>query len=411
MVFSPSVRVRRVVVGAPGFRVDLLPPRDSTARSRPATRRPCWNLCAQTPSIRQYCDGITRLPSAATSITLTNFLDNLGSIKTDGWRHRRVTGRCRKWSSGHFKVDLAEHLRQRLRSCRRRRPATAAGQSASRSTTARSRSGPRTPRSDWTRNNWSAAWTVAPHQRLVEEPAAMCRLPMRRAALSGDAVNTLGSTTYNDAQVGWKFDWLEGLQLTVGVNNVFGEDPPVCLSCSLNGYDARPMTCRVAASGTSAPTCASNQSTNQSIMRPIVIRHGRWFAPAVFFRGAPTIAPREAPRSARSAIAGTSSSSDSARWSDCAAGMRACVVMGAGRRRPGCGRSRAAGASSGTSARRATAAAGACGGTALAISGRSIVAVEIAHQHRVRMVVQQFGDEGQLRGARAARPATGARRR
>jgi iron complex outermembrane receptor protein len=31
---------------------------------------------------------------------------------------------------------------------------------------------------------------------------------------------------------------LEKLKLALGVNNVFGEDPPICYSCSLNGYDA-----------------------------------------------------------------------------------------------------------------------------------------------------------------------------
>ena len=28
------------------------------------------------------------------------------------------------------------------------------------------------------------------------------------------------------------------MQLSVGINNVFDKDPPICLSCSLNGYDA-----------------------------------------------------------------------------------------------------------------------------------------------------------------------------
>lgn len=28
-----------------------------------------------------------------------------------------------------------------------------------------------------------------------------------------------------------------GLQLLAGVNNVFGKDPPVCLSCNLNSFD------------------------------------------------------------------------------------------------------------------------------------------------------------------------------
>ncbi|WP_295941646.1 TonB-dependent receptor, partial [uncultured Xanthomonas sp.] len=37
---------------------------------------------------------------------------------------------------------------------------------------------------------------------------------------------------------GYRFDWLKGLTLSGGVNNVFDKDPPICLSCSLNGYDA-----------------------------------------------------------------------------------------------------------------------------------------------------------------------------
>ena len=32
--------------------------------------------------------------------------------------------------------------------------------------------------------------------------------------------------------------WRGGLKLALVVNNIFGEDPPVCYSCSLNGYDA-----------------------------------------------------------------------------------------------------------------------------------------------------------------------------
>ncbi len=28
------------------------------------------------------------------------------------------------------------------------------------------------------------------------------------------------------------------MSISVGVNNIFDKDPPICLSCSLNGYDA-----------------------------------------------------------------------------------------------------------------------------------------------------------------------------
>jgi len=52
-------------------------------------------------------------------------------------------------------------------------------------------------------------------------------------------VNKLGSVVYHDMQFSWKNALaLEGLKLSLGGNNVFGKDPPVCVSCSLNGYDA-----------------------------------------------------------------------------------------------------------------------------------------------------------------------------
>lgn len=42
-----------------------------------------------------------------------------------------------------------------------------------------------------------------------------------------------------NVQASWKNAFsLEGLKLSVGANNVFGKEQPVCLTCSLNGYDA-----------------------------------------------------------------------------------------------------------------------------------------------------------------------------
>ena len=52
------------------------------------------------------------------------------------------------------------------------------------------------------------------------------------------STNILEATTYSDMQVAYRFDAMNDLRLTFGVNNVFDKDPPICLSCSLNGYDA-----------------------------------------------------------------------------------------------------------------------------------------------------------------------------
>jgi iron complex outermembrane receptor protein len=57
--------------------------------------------------------------------------------------------------------------------------------------------------------------------------------------LNPSQTNELGATTYHDMQFAWKSAFaLDGLKLSVGANNVFGKEPPVCVSCSLNGYDA-----------------------------------------------------------------------------------------------------------------------------------------------------------------------------
>ena len=51
-------------------------------------------------------------------------------------------------------------------------------------------------------------------------------------------VNKLDGTTYFDAQVRWTPARLgESMMFTIGVNNLFDQDPPGCFTCGLNNYD------------------------------------------------------------------------------------------------------------------------------------------------------------------------------
>ncbi|HEX5122680.1 MAG TPA: TonB dependent receptor family protein, partial [Rhodanobacteraceae bacterium] len=50
--------------------------------------------------------------------------------------------------------------------------------------------------------------------------------------------NRLGAVVYNDARITWRLPVQLQSSVSLGVNNVFDKDPPICLSCSLNGYDA-----------------------------------------------------------------------------------------------------------------------------------------------------------------------------
>ena len=56
---------------------------------------------------------------------------------------------------------------------------------------------------------------------------------------AGQEFHELDATIYNDAQVAWMRAFgVANLKLALGINNIFDEDPPICYSCSLNGYDA-----------------------------------------------------------------------------------------------------------------------------------------------------------------------------
>jgi len=50
--------------------------------------------------------------------------------------------------------------------------------------------------------------------------------------------NHMGAVVYNDARLTWKLPVSLESSISLGVNNLFDKDPPICLSCSLNGYDA-----------------------------------------------------------------------------------------------------------------------------------------------------------------------------
>jgi iron complex outermembrane receptor protein len=51
--------------------------------------------------------------------------------------------------------------------------------------------------------------------------------------------HNLHSVLYHDVQISWADAFtLKGLKIDLGVNNLFGTNPPICYSCTLNGYDA-----------------------------------------------------------------------------------------------------------------------------------------------------------------------------
>ncbi|KAG1262981.1 hypothetical protein G6F65_014588 [Rhizopus arrhizus] len=180
-----------------------------------------------------YCNGITRASTGAVS-SFNNRLTNLGSIKTDGW-DVDLFWTLPQTSIGQFKLAWKNTFVGRYEATgaagqkQPQKPGVEVADSSIPEWTSNASIG-------WTMDRWSANWTVRHISELTENCGDAAVFPVCSNQAAG--TNTLSATTFHDMQVGYKIDWMKGLQLTAGLNNVFDKDPPICLSCSLNGYDA-----------------------------------------------------------------------------------------------------------------------------------------------------------------------------
>lgn len=102
---------------------------------------------------------------------------------------------------------------------------------------------------DWKRGDFGASWTMRYVDSLTESCSdfqdgssvsfvalGLCSQP--NTVDEGLSLNTLNSTSVHDLQVRWApSNWDMDVQFSGGVQNLFNQDPPACMSCSLNGYD------------------------------------------------------------------------------------------------------------------------------------------------------------------------------
>ncbi|MEO6968115.1 MAG: TonB-dependent receptor, partial [Rhodanobacteraceae bacterium] len=99
-----------------------------------------------------------------------------------------------------------------------------------------------TLRATWALRNWSATYALRYISALTEDCAGAAGFPIcnnaNTSAQFPDGTHRLGATTYHDVRVTWKVPTRLNLSVSGGVNNLFDKDPPICVSCSLNGYDA-----------------------------------------------------------------------------------------------------------------------------------------------------------------------------
>jgi iron complex outermembrane receptor protein len=165
-----------------------------------------------------------------------NFLDNLGSIETDGFDFK-VDWRSKEWAFGTLTAGLAATYTNDYTATdtdgivAQRAVGIEVSDSAIPKIQANLALG-------WERGPWMVSLTT----RFIDSVNEYCGnalTPEVPGCDAGETFHKLDSAFYNDVQVAWTEAFgVQNFKLALGVNNIFSEDPPICYSCSLNGYDA-----------------------------------------------------------------------------------------------------------------------------------------------------------------------------
>ncbi len=165
-----------------------------------------------------------------------NFLDNLGAIETDGVDFK-ATWASPEWSFGRLTAALqSTHVIDYS--------AVDADGNVAQRTVGVEVNDSSIP--DWQSNLqlgwsggegiWDVSWNIRYTSKVEESCNGLAGLP---GCDTDETLHSLGGTTYHDIRFGWNAPFgVDALKLSLGVNNAFSKDPPICLTCSLNGYDA-----------------------------------------------------------------------------------------------------------------------------------------------------------------------------
>ncbi|NVJ69108.1 MAG: TonB-dependent receptor [Alphaproteobacteria bacterium] len=92
---------------------------------------------------------------------------------------------------------------------------------------------------DWTKDQWTVGTTF----RYLDSVSEACGgilgdFEFFQYCTNGADGNTLGSTFYTDLQVTYRPEWFEeDISITLGVQNLLDQDPPLCTTCDLNNFD------------------------------------------------------------------------------------------------------------------------------------------------------------------------------
>ena len=181
------------------------------------------------------CSGFTRQSSGNLNPP-NNFLQNFGVIKTDG-ADLKVNWLSPEWSFGSLNASFQTTWVNDYKAVDKDgiRSSSRVGIETNDSAIPEWQSNVQL---GWSKGNLDFNYGLR-YVAAVEEDCANATIGTVPGCRTANGFNTLGSVVYHDVQFGWKKAFaLEGLKLSAGANNVFGKEPPVCVTCSLNGYDA-----------------------------------------------------------------------------------------------------------------------------------------------------------------------------
>lgn len=196
--------------------------------------------CAETLD-PAFCNGQGRTAAGFVAF-LDDTLENLGRVDTNGFDFG-VTWTGNDYGWGHLDASwhntYIKHYRIVDTSTGEAEP-NGVGIEVSDSGVPRLRS---TLRLGWTRGDWSASWTTRYLSGFIEDCGGaggfpVCTNQTSNPPLFPDGTHHLGATAYNDVRASWKLPIQTPVTISGGINNVLDRNPPTCLSCSLNGYDA-----------------------------------------------------------------------------------------------------------------------------------------------------------------------------
>lgn len=183
-----------------------------------------------------FCQGISRAVTGDIN-GFNNTLRNLGTINTKGWDFG-TNWYSPRWAFGKLAVNWQTTYIQSYSSVATdtglREPRNV-GIEVNDSGIPRWKS---TLRTTWTYAPFSASYALRYISALTEKCGDATGLST--CSNNTDGTNKLDAILYSDVQASYALPEIYNLKasLSAGINNLWDAGPPVCVSCSLNGYDA-----------------------------------------------------------------------------------------------------------------------------------------------------------------------------